>query len=446
MKKQKYLNTLIALVLLGAAWGAITYYDKHKSAEKPVAEATNQEKIFALDAQHIQSITFKPRDGDAFTCRREGGKWVVSDPHPLDVDQGNFSGVLNSLTTAAVGQVADPNATDLKQFGLDPPSFTLDVTSDAKPQSFTLLLGDDTPTSGGLYAQISGSPRVFTLASYLKTSLEKKMFDVRDRRALTLDADQLQKISVDYKSSSWTLEKNPEGVWDLALPPLVRADRFTVDGLVSQLRGLTMQTIAAEDKKKNGDFGFAAPEMHLQLTSSSGTQTIVVGKKDKDSDRYFATNSALDPVFTLNSDFITQFKKDPADLREKDLFSFSSFDVKRLEVDTPKGHWTFEKQGSQWKQTAPAAKNVNSDKMDTLLTHLRDLRADSFPKGGSLADVGLAKPAYRFNVQWGDKNTTEIVEAAKSGDHVYARRSTDPLPSELSKTALDDVEKSLGEL
>jgi hypothetical protein len=157
-------------------------------------------------------------------------------------------------------------------------------------------------------------------------------------------------------------------------------------------------------------------------------------------------NSALEPVFTLNSDFLTQFKKNPADLREKDLFSFSAFDVKRAEVDTPKGHWVFERQGNQWKQTAPKSKAVNSDKMDTFLTDLRGLRADSFPKGANLADFGLVKPPYRFIIQFGDKNTTETVEAAKPGDHVYARRSTDPLPSELSKTALDSIEKSLGEL
>jgi hypothetical protein len=446
MKKQKYLNTLIALAVLAATWGAFTYYDKRKGREKPIVETTAQAKIFSLDAQHIQSITFKPRDGDAFSCRREGGKWTITDPRHLEVDQGNFSGVLNSLTTATADEVVDPHPTSLREFGLDPPSFALEVTTDAKPQSFTLLLGDDTPTSGGVYAQVSGNPQVFTLASYLKTSLEKKIFDLRDRRALTLEADQLQEIGVEYKGTSWTLEKNPEGVWDLVLPPPVRADRFTVDGLVSQLRGLTMQTIAAEDKRKNGDYGFGSPELHLQLTGSDGTQTIVVGKKEKDSDRYFAMNGALDPVFTLNSDFVTQFKKNPADMREKDLFSFSSFDVKRAEVDTPKGHWAFERQGNQWKQTAPKSKIVNSDKMDSFLTRLRDLRADSFPKAASLADFGLTKPAYRFNVQSGDKNTTEIVEAAKSGDHVYARRSTDPLPGELSKTALDDVEKSLGEL
>jgi hypothetical protein len=445
MKKPKYLNTLIALVLLSGTWAAFVYYDKHKGREKPAIETIHQARIFSLDAQHIQSITFKPRDGEAFSCRREGGKWAITDPRHLEVDQGNFSGVLNSLTTATADEVVDPHPTSLKDFGLDPPSFTLEITTDAKPQSFTLLLGDDTPTSSGSYAQASGNPQVFTLASYVKSSLEKKVFDVRDRRALTLETDQLRGIAVEYKGTTWKLEKNPEGVWDLVLPPPVRADRFSVDGLVSQLRSLTMQTIAAEDKKK-ADYGFGSPELHLQLTGNDGTQTIVVGKKDKDSDRYFAMNSALDPVFTLNSDFVTQFKKSQADLREKDLFSFSSFEVKHAEVDTPKGHWVFDQQGGKWKQTAPKPKDVNSDKMDTFLTHLRDLRADSFPKAGSLADFSLDKPPYRFKVQFGDKNTTEIVEAAKPGDHVYARRSTDPLPSELSKTALDDVEKSLGEL
>ena len=234
---------------------------------------------------------------------------------------------------------------------------------------------------------------------------------------------------------------------DLVLPPAVRADRFTVDGLISQLRGLTMQSVAAENKRKGGDYGFGAPELRLQLAGAGGTETLVVGKKENgSSDRYFATNSALEPVFTLNSEFVTQFKKDQSDLREKDLFSFSAFDVKRVEVDTPKGHWAFERQQNQWKQTAPKAKNINSDKMDSFLTHLRDLRAESFPPGGSLAAYGLAKPQYRFTVQSGEKNTSETVEASKVGDHVYARRATDPLPAELSKTSLDEVDKALGEL
>jgi hypothetical protein len=445
--KRKYLSTLIAVVALGALWGIFTYMDRRLSREASKTETPKQEKVFTLDSKHITSITFRPRDGQTITCQHEKDAWTIAAPKKLSADQSTLSTVFNNLTTATVDQVVDAHPSDLKQFGLAPPSYSLEVTTDSTPPKFTLLLGDDTPTSGGLYAQVDGNPRVFTLENYLKSNFEKTLFDLRDRRALTLDADQLQKISVDAKGKKWTLEKNPEGVWDLVLPPAVRADRFAVDGLVSQLRGLTMQSVAAEDKANPGAYGLGSPELQLQLTGSGGTQALVLGKKDKEGDRYFATNSTLAPVFTLSSSFLTEFQKDPADLRSKDLFSFSSFDAKRLELDSPKGHSVFEIQkDNQWKQTEGGAKTVPAAKMDTLLSRLRDLRASTFPKGPDLAQFGLNKPAYRFKVQFGEKNQTETLEVAKSGEHVYARLSTDPAACEVAKSSFDDVEKALGDL
>jgi len=294
---------------------------------------------------------------------------------------------------------------------------------------------------------VAGNPRVVTLANYLKSNFEKSLFDLRDRRALTFEADQLRKIEVDSKGKKWTLQKNPEGVWDLVLPPPVRADRFAVDGLISQLRGLTMQSIAAEEKKDQAAYGLGAPELRLRLTGPSGEQAITLGKKDKEGDRHYAVNSALLPVFTLNSTFLTEFQKDPADLRSKDLFSYSNFEVKRVEIDSPKGHSAFELgKDNQWKQTAGGSKTIPTAKMDTLLTRLRDLRASTFPKGSELAPLGLTKPTYRFKVQFGEKNQSETLEMAKVGEHAYARLATDPVASELSKSAFDDAEKALADL
>jgi hypothetical protein len=444
---KKYLTTLIAVAALAALWGIVTYMDKRLSREATKTETPKQDKVFALDSKHITSITFRPRDGQAVTCQHQKDTWTIVEPKQLLADQGTLSTVLNNLTTATVDQVVDPNPSDLKQFGLAPPAYSIEVSTDSTPAKFALLLGDDTPTSGGLYAKVDGAARVFTLENYLKSNFEKTLFDLRDRRALTLDADQLQKIGVEAKGKQWTLAKNPEGVWDLVLPPPVRADRFAVDGLVSQLRGVTMQSIAADDKKNPGAYGLGSPELQIQLTGPGGTQTLVLGKKDKDGDRYFATNSALEPVFTLSSSFLTEFQKDPADLRSKDLFSYSSFDAKHLEVDSPKGHSVFEVQkDNQWKQTEGGAKTVPAAKMETLLSHLRDLRASTFPKGSELAQLGLNKPAYRFKVQFGEKNQAETLEVAKAGDHVYARLSTDPAACEISKSSFDDVEKALGDL
>jgi len=445
--KKRYLNTLIALAVLAVLWGTITYIDWRKNRQASKVETPKEEKIFALDSKHITSVTFRPRAGDTVTCQHDGGTWAIAEPRKLSADQGTLSTVLNNLTTATVDEVVDAHPSDLKQFGLNPPTYSLEIATDSTPPKITLLFGDDTPTSGGFYAQVEGNPRVVTLASYLKSNLEKTLFDLRDRRALTLEADQLRKMEVNSKGKKWTLEKNPEGVWDLVLPPPVRADRFAVDGLISQLRGLTMQSIAAEDKKGQAAYGLGSPELQLELTGPGGTQTLVLGKKDKEGDRYFAVNSALSPVFTLNSTFLTEFQKDPADFRSKDLFSYSSFDAKRLEIDSPKGHSVFELQkDNQWKQTEGGSKTAPSAKMDTLLTHLRDLRASTFPKGSDLAPLGLTKPAYRFKVQFGEKNQTETVEVSKVGEHVYARLSTDPSACEVSKSAFDDVEKALGDL
>ncbi|MBI1983110.1 MAG: DUF4340 domain-containing protein, partial [Acidobacteria bacterium] len=189
----------------------------------------------------------------------------------------------------------------------------------------------------------------------------------------------------------------------------------------------------------------SAPELRIQAGGPDGSQTLVVGKKEDAG--YFAMNSALDTVFTLDAGFITQFQKQPDDLRDKDLFSFSSFEVKRVEVEAPGGARVFEKkEENKWKQTAPAAKDVPTEKLESLLDHLRDLRAVSFPRGTNLDSFGLAKPAYRFKVQFGDKNEEQTVEAAKVGERVYARRSSDPVACEVSSTALEDIEKALKEL
>ena len=229
--KKKYTQTLVALVVLATLYGAFTLYDKRK-AESPPSGATTEtkieEKLLSLDSKHIQAFSLKPKDAAPITCRLESGKWAIEEPQKLAADQSTITTLLSTLTTATVDQVVDPHPASLKDFGLDPPHEILQVSTDTKPAQFELSLGDDTPTGNGMYAQVAGNPRVFTLASYEKAALGKTLFDLRDRRAVTLDADQIQKIEVTSKEKNFTLAKNPEGVWDLVLPPPVRADRYSI--------------------------------------------------------------------------------------------------------------------------------------------------------------------------------------------------------------------------
>ena len=165
--KKKYTQTLVALVVLATLWAAFTFYDKRKAQAPPTGSTTEtktEEKLLPLDSQHIQSFALKPKDAAPVTCRLESGKWAIEEPQKLAADQSTISSMLNSLTTATVDQVVDPHPANLKDFGLDPPHEILEVSTDAKPAQFDLMLGDDTPTGNGMYAQVAGNLRLRFLA------------------------------------------------------------------------------------------------------------------------------------------------------------------------------------------------------------------------------------------------------------------------------------------
>ncbi len=443
--KRQYLRTLVAIVLLGALWGGFVLYSRHKSHE-PAKKSKPADKLLSLSSAQISSFRLERPGSPALVCQRESGKWAIVKPLAVPASPTAVGSLLDALTGATVEEVIDTHPADLKPYGLAEPVETVEVTSDAQPARFALHLGEKTPTGGGVYAQVEGRKQVVKVNVSLLDALKKSVFDLRDRRAVTLTTDQIQRIDVSGPGASFTLIKNPDGVWDLDLPPSVRADRFAVDNLVSTLHNLKMQSVVAEKKQREAAYGLGSPAMSIALGGPGASQILQLGRKTKapgGGERYYAVNSQLAPIFTVDSSLFTQFDKKPADLRDKQLFSFSVLTVQHVDLVTPHGHHIFNREKGKWKQTVPSAKSEDSSKMQDLLYALSDLNAQSFPSGLSVSAAGLSKPAYTFTVAYGDSGKTQTVEIARVKGHLYARRSTDPLPCELSKDALKDFEKDL---
>lgn len=443
----RYLKSLVAVIVLVILWFAFTGWNKHKSREESQKAKTNPaHKLLSVAGNQIQSFTLTSQGGTTLACDKQGKTWVIAKPLPTSADQDKVNAFVQSLTSATEDEQIAARPSDLKDYGLDPPAETLAVTTDSAPRQFTLLLGAETPTSNGVYARIAGQPQVFTLSDDVKTALEKKLFDLRDTRAVTISPDRINRIQVKNGNQSYTLEKNPDGLWDVLLPTSVRADHFTVEGLTDSLQSLTMQSVVSESKKNDAQYGFVKPTLTVDLSTPGGSQTLVVGKTAPQG--YYAINSALAPVFTLDENSVSQFQKNAADFRDKNLFSWDMFDVKSFEVTTPKGHWTFEQNKNQWKRTEPGSKTMPSDDVNAFLSTLRGLQAASFPAAtpGKLEAFGLNKPSYTFKVTFGAKNQTEVVDLAEAGGKDYARRDSDALPSEVSESSVAAIENTFQKL
>src|SRR5260370_19335226 len=181
---------MIATVVLAALAGTLYWSNHHKPAgDAAKTSADAPPKILAFQEGDIAAIVIKKKGGEEVELAKDGaGQWEITGPKRAAADQDAVSSMLSTLSSLSSDRLIEEKASNLGEYGLSEPTLQVSVTrKDAKIQE--LLVGDDTPTGGGAYAKLEGDPRVFSIASYTKSSLDKSAKDLRDKRLLTVESD-----------------------------------------------------------------------------------------------------------------------------------------------------------------------------------------------------------------------------------------------------------------
>jgi hypothetical protein len=153
-------------------------------------------------------------------------------------------------------------------------------------------------------------------------------------------------------------------------------------------------------------------------------------------------------VFTVDGSLLDDLKKDPAEYRQKDLFDARSFNTTRAEIVHAGQTAVFEKTTAKdkdgkdvekWRQTAPAARDVDAAKMESLISAATGARATGFadPK----AKTGLDAPELTVVFKYDNKE--ERVTFARSGGKAYAERSGSPSAAIVDPVVIDGIVKAL---
>src|ERR1017187_1835773 len=193
---------LIAVVLL-AVLGGITWWSNKTQADKAKAPAADAPAKLLTD--------------EALSLRRENGKWQMTAPKPMAADQDAAAAMVSTLSNLTADKVVEEKATDLKPYGLDMPTLDVEIVrKDGKTDR--LLIGDDTLNGTGAYAKLANDGKVVTVTTTVKTSLDKRPDDLRDKRLLTFDADKLSRVELAAKGPAVEFGKNGQNEWQIVKP------------------------------------------------------------------------------------------------------------------------------------------------------------------------------------------------------------------------------------
>src|SRR5579862_3110814 len=336
---------LAAVIILAALAGALYWSNRKQKAEaaKPATDTTT--KILNIPEDQIKEVTLKKSGGDATVLQKgDDGKWKLTAPKPQRADQDTVKTLVSTLSTLNADKVVEDKATDLSPYGLNSPN--LDVTivkKDGKAQDF--LLGDDTPTANGAYVKLAGDPHVYTIATYVKTSIDKSPNDLRDKRLLTFDQDKLTRVDLQpAKGEAIEFGKNNQNDWTILKPKPLRADGSQVEELIRKLKDAKMDTAVSEEdaKKAAAQYNSGTSTAAVTVADAGGTQQLDVRKGgDKN---YYAKTSVLAGIYKVTADLGGGLDKKVDDFRNKKLFDFGWTEPDKVQV----GKDTFSKAGDKW--------------------------------------------------------------------------------------------------
>jgi hypothetical protein len=415
---------LIAAVLLAALSGVLWWSNKHPDWGKEKTADTETPVLLNIQDTGVDSLDIQKKDSPKITLERKSGKWAITSPSPFPADQDAVTSIVSSLAPANGDSVVEDKPGDVSKYGLTMPSLTVNIHEKAG-KTEQLLFGDEIPGGSLVYVRVGGNPKVFAVPASLKSSFDKSVNDLRDKRLLTFDQNQLTRVDLAEGKTSIEFGKNGQNDWAIVQPQPYRADNFQVEELLRKLSDAKMDLslpAADADKAKHG-YASGKPVVTAKLTDSSGTQTLEIRKSGDD---YFGKSSVVDGFYKLSADLGKQVEKPLDEFRNKKIFDFGFSDPTKLEIQGK----VFTHVGNDWKVDG---KVVDGASVQALIEKLRDLSATKF------VDIGFTTPAATITVVSNDGKRTEKAEFSKFADGYVARRGSEISLYQLDAKSVDDI-------
>ena len=419
-------KTTIIVAVLAIALGAYVYFYEIKGGEERRQAEQQAKKIFLFEDDQIQGLTLTHSGEEIVLAKAEDGEWAITAPIETEADKGAVDALVRNLKHAETDRIVADSTADLGGFGLGEPEVKVSLLLE-EASTEVLCIGDKSPTGSYVFANMDGSREVFTASSSLLSDVQKELFDLRDKRVLGFEKDEVEKIELKQRGKPLFVLSRTGSEWLMEQPRELQGDRSAVNEILNKLKDGKTQAFVTEKAASVKPYGLDEPdiEVTLWLGKDKAKKQLKIGDA-KSADRYYAQDEARDPIFTVDSTFVAALRKDLFALRDKKIVQFSRSRVNKIELVYADSAIVCQKDTSDnWRVTAPIVRKAKKWKVSGILSDIETLRAEAFvaQKARDLSRYGLDAPRITAKL-WDDRDIqTQVFLGKAKGDLVYAKVS-----------------------
>ncbi len=418
-------NTLILLaILLGLS--AYVYFVEVKQHEKKEQAAAEADKLFTISKDSVESFTFTNNNG-TFRVKKIQGEWKITEPVYTDADESGINSMLTTLLDANKITEFDVTPGELKEYGLNDRALKLRVTT-GQGETDSLWLGDKTPVGAYVFSAKTDS-MVYTVNQTVKTNFEKKLFDIRDKKLLHFQRNDVRKITVDNRHGDLIFDKATPSEWmitNINRP----ADNGKVSSILSRLENNRAKSFVDEEGTQLRKYGLSDPaiQVTLLLGPEQGQKKLTISREIDG--KFYAKDETRKPIFEVDSLLVKDLKHDVPYFRSTDLLQFSRSDVDSFIIrygDTLVS--CVKDTAGNWMMTEPENAAIVSNKVNTFFSKLDFTTIADFVKDGSYKEsrYGLDNPVLTISLFDGGEKMREVKLGSRKDGNIYA--ATDQYPS-----------------
>ncbi len=396
-------TTLILLLVFLVLLAAVLFFDARSKARQEDKE--KEKTLVDLPAADIEKVKLKKEDETIAFVKDAKGDWQIAEPVAAGVDTYEVGRLVDDFSTLKFERLVEADG-DPARYEI--PKKEVVLWTKGKDQPVRILIGMENPLDSSLFAKREDDPRIVLLASSLKTTLDKKVFDFRQKDIFKFTSDDVAAVRLKAKETAWKALKKEQD-WYLESPVKALAQKSRIEDVLRTLSSLRAKEFVVEEKQAPdlSKFGLQEAEYTVSLNLPAANQEIVFSLH-KQEETVYATTSFSTKIVSVEDRALSDIEKSVDDIREKHVVVFNSWEAVRLRVKQgdltlsvakdADGNWHFEDEEKE---------ETDRSKVETFIRKVEDLEAVEFVDSpADLKTYGLADPQGQITV-WVKDGETE---------------------------------------
>lgn len=435
----KFKTTLLLFGIFILLFAAVYFFEFRSQGEE-----NENDMLISFASEDVEKIIFK-NDGQTIQFQRKEEEWLITDPIETKADKYEVNMLADDFSNLRIERVVEEEPSDLEKYGI--PQKEIELYTKGQDIPIKIQIGMQNPLDNTFFAKKAEEKRVVLIPSSLKSLLEKKVFDFRQKDIFKFESDQAKSMKLKAKGIQWEAEKEDED-WFLRKPVNALAQKNKINDILFALSNLKAKEFVSEEKKdeeiKNFELDKPDYEVAIDFPVENRQVTFFIHKKD---DKVHATSSISMKILQVEDSILSDLEKEPGDLRDKEVADFFTWEVKILQIKKGETSLKLSKDEEEnWHFEEPALQGADKEKIQSFLRKLEALESEEFMDPPlDLVDFGLDIPQAEIKIWAGEEEEApkeviiQIGTEDKESKKVFVRNKRFQYVFKVDSTFLEEL-------